>query len=70
MKPSAPEFPLRVIFDDGELLTVDTPEALLNEIDSIDSTTAANEVWVRDGRDRTVLIRMSGGEIQELRIKE
>ena len=63
-----PEFPLRIITDDGECQVVDTPEALLESLDSIDSTDPANRVWVRDVLDRTVRLRMVGGVVEVLEL--
>ena len=60
----SPEFPIRIITDDGEVEIVDSPEDLIERIDSIDS--AAGHVWVRDAYDRTVTIRMRAGFIEEL----
>ncbi|HEV7768113.1 MAG TPA: hypothetical protein VGQ76_24135 [Thermoanaerobaculia bacterium] len=62
----SPEFPIRVITDDGECEVIDSPEELIARVDSIDSTDPANRIWVRDALDRTVLIRMRGGEVEML----
>ena len=62
----APDFPLRIITDDGECEVVDSPEDLLNRVDSLDSTDPSNRVWVRDAYDRTVRIRMRGGIVEIL----
>ena len=59
-----PEFPLRLIFDDGEAIVVESPEELMAKIDSIDS--ADSHVWIRDVLDRTVTLRMHGGLIERL----
>jgi hypothetical protein len=61
-----PEFPLRIITDDGECEVIPSPEALMGSVDSIDSTDPANRIWVRDAYDRTVAIRMRGGIIEVL----
>jgi hypothetical protein len=60
----SPEFPIRIITDDGEVEVIASPDDLMATIDSIDST--AGHVWVRDAYDRTVAIRMRGGVIEEL----
>jgi hypothetical protein len=60
----SPEFPLRIIFDDGETAVIASPEDLLAEIDSIDSTDPRNRVWIRDVNDRTVRLRMRGGMVE------
>lgn len=63
----SPEFPIRVITDDGECEVIDSPEELIARVDSIDSTDPANRIWVRDALDRTVLIRMRAGTVEEFR---
>lgn len=63
----SPEFPIRVITDDGECEVIDSPEELIARVDSIDSTDPANRIWVRDAFDRTVLIRMRAGTVEEFR---
>ena len=62
----APEFPIRIITDDGECEVIDSPEDLLARLDSLDSTDPATRVWVRDAYDRTVRIRMRAGTIEVL----
>lgn len=59
-----PEFPIRIITDEGEVEVIESPEELLERIDSIDST--AGHLWVRDAYDRTVSLRMRGGVVEEL----
>jgi hypothetical protein len=61
-----PEFPIRIITDDGECEVVASPEELLNRVESLDSTDPGNRVWVRDAYDRTVRIRMRAGMIETL----
>jgi hypothetical protein len=60
----SPEFPIRIIFDDGAVQEIASPEELLDEIDSIDSTDPGNRIWIRDERDRTVHLRMRGGIVE------
>jgi hypothetical protein len=62
----SPEFPIRVITDDGECEVIDSPDELLARIDSLDSTDPANRVWVRDALDRTVRLRMRSGIVEVL----
>ena len=62
----SPEFPLRIITDEGECEVVASPEDLIQRVESIDSTDPGNRVWVRDALDRTVLIRMRGGVVEVL----
>ena len=60
----APEFPIRIISDDGEVEVIDSPEELMIRVDSLDSSDP--RVWVRDAFDRTVRIRVRGGIVEEL----
>jgi hypothetical protein len=60
----SPEFPIRIIFDDGACEVIDSPEDLMTRVDSIDSDDP--RVWVRDANDRTVRLRMRGGMIEVL----
>ena len=62
----SPEFPIRIISDDGDCQVIDSPEELMARIDSIDSTDPRARIWVRDAYDRTVRVRMRGGMIEEL----
>jgi len=64
----APEFPLRIITDDGECDVIQSPEDLITRVESIDSTDPAGKVWVRDAYDRTVRIRMRAGAVEVLEI--
>ena len=63
-----PEFPIRIITDEGECEVIASPEELMARIDSIDSTDPAARIWVRDAYDRTVRIRMRGGMIDVLAV--
>lgn len=63
-----PEFPLRAIFDDGECVTIDSPEELLATFDTIDATDGRAGVWIRDAYDRTVRLRMRGGWVEVLEV--
>jgi hypothetical protein len=60
----APEFPIRVITDDGECEVIDSPEEMLERIDSIDSSSPDARVWIRDALDRTVRLRMRSGMVE------
>lgn len=64
----APEFPIRIITDDGECEVIDSPEELMARVDSLDSTDPAARVWVRDAYDRTVRIRIRGGIVEALEL--
>lgn len=64
----SPEFPLRIITDEGECEVIASPDELIGSIDSIDSTDPRNRVWVRDALDRTVRIRMRGGRVEVLEL--
>jgi len=65
---AVPEFPLRMIFDDGEVSVVDSPEELLAQVDTIDSSDPANRLWIRDAEDRTVRLRMRGGIVELIEV--
>jgi hypothetical protein len=62
----SPEFPIRVITDDGQCEVIDSPDELLARVDSLDSTDPAGRVWIRDAFDRTVRLRMRNGIVEEL----
>ena len=62
----SPEFPLRIITDEGECEVIDSPEELMARIESIDSTDPRSRIWVRDALDRTVRLRMNAGIVIEL----
>lgn len=62
----SPEFPIRIITDDGECEVIDSPEELIARVDSLDSTDPAFRVWVRDALDRTVRLRMRSGTVEVL----
>ena len=64
-----PRFPLRIIYDDGQLEVIDTADDLVRIVDSIDTTLERNHIWVRDDLDRTVTLRMVGGEIQQFEVE-
>jgi hypothetical protein len=59
-----PDFPIRIIFDDGEVQELADADALMEAIDTIDSTDPGNRIWIRDGQDRTVRLRMRGGMVE------
>ena len=59
-----PDFPIRIIFDDGEVQELADADELLESIDTIDSTDPGNRIWIRDERDRTVRLRMRGGIVE------
>jgi hypothetical protein len=62
----SPEFPIRIIDDEGECVVIDSPEELLGRVDSIDSTDPHGEIWIRDALDRTVLLVMRNGIVEQL----
>ena len=59
----SPEFPIRILTDDGVCEVVDSPEDLIARIYDLDS--ADPKVWVRDAYDRTVNVRVRGGMVEE-----
>ena len=63
-----PEFPLRILLDDGECQVISSPDELIREVVSLDSTDPRNRVWVRDALDRTVLVRVRGGWVEKLEL--
>jgi hypothetical protein len=62
----SPEFPIRILNDEGECEVLASPDELIERIDSIDSTDPSARIWVRDSYDRTVRLRMRGGVVVEL----
>lgn len=64
----SPEFPIRVITDDGECQVIDSPDELMTSVDALDSTDPLSRIWVRDAFDRTVRIRLRGGVIEVLEL--
>ena len=64
----SPEFPLRIITDDGECEVIHSPDELMSSVDSLDSTDPRNRVWVRDAYDRTVQIRVRGGIVEMIAV--
>ena len=63
----APEFPIRIITDEGECEVIDSPDDLIQRIESIDS--GDPRVWVRDAEDRNVRLVMRNGIIEVLAIQ-
>jgi hypothetical protein len=61
-----PEFPIRILFDDGEVVVLESPEELMERIDAIDSSDP--HVWVRDALDRDVVLRMRGGIVESFEV--
>lgn len=68
-KETRPQFPIRILFDDGGCEFIDTPDELFSKLDSIDSTDPKSRIWIRDDDDRTVKIRMSRGELHLLELE-
>ena len=62
----SPEFPIRILFDDGDCEVIDSPEELMERVNDLDSEDP--RVWVRDAWDRTVILRVRGGSVEELRV--
>jgi hypothetical protein len=63
-----PEFPIRLIFDDGEVVVIDSPEELIATVDTLDSGDPSSGVWVRDALDRTVRLRMRNGMVEAIEV--
>jgi hypothetical protein len=62
----SPEFPLRMIWNDGEVTEIASPDELLAQIDTIDTDAERGRVWIRDALDRTVRLRMRAGFVEIL----
>ena len=60
----SPEFPFRIITEDGECEVIASADDLMTQVDSLDSTDPGNHVWVRDAYDRTVRVRIRGGFVE------
>jgi hypothetical protein len=60
----SPEFPIRILFDDGEVVTIETAEEIADAVDSLDSDDT--RVWVRDALDRNVRLRVRNGIVEVL----
>jgi len=60
----APEFPIRILFDDGEVLVLDSPDDIADTIDTLDSRDP--HVWVRDACDRNVTLSVRNGVVEVL----
>lgn len=69
-KPNEPAFPIRFILEDGEVVEVAHPDDIFDHFQNFDSTDPAQKAWVRDVQDRSVRLRMSGGEVHELVVDE
>ncbi len=63
-----PEFPLRIIGADGEVIEIASPEDLMGQIDTIDTRLEADHLWIRDALDRTVILVMRGGMVSEFSV--
>ncbi len=64
----SPEFPIRVITDDGECQVIESPDDLMTSVDALDSTDPLSRIWVRDAWDRTVQIRVRAGLVEVLEL--
>ena len=64
----SPEFPIRLIFDDGEAIVVESPDDLIAQVDTIDSADPVSGVWIRDALDRTVNLRMRSGIVEMIEV--
>ena len=61
-----PLFPIRILFDDGECLELESPEELLERVETIDSDDP--HLWVRDALDRNVALRMRQGMVERFSV--
>lgn len=69
MHPAEPLFPLRIIFDDGEVIIVEEPDDLFDHFSTFDSRDATNRVWIRDELGRTIDLRISFGAVEEISVR-
>ena len=60
----SPIFPIRILFDDGEAVELESPEAISTLFDAFDSDDP--QVWVRDATDRNVKLRVRQGIVEVL----
>jgi hypothetical protein len=63
-RETEPRFPLRIIYDDGQLDLIDSAEALLLKMDGIDTAAERGHLWIRDDLGRTVKLRIVSGEVE------
>ena len=61
-----PEFPIRILFDDGEVLVIESPEEIENAVDALDS--GDPHLWVRDALDRNVRLLVRNGAVEVLEV--
>jgi hypothetical protein len=66
MSESTPVFPLRIIFEDGELVEIEEADQLFDHFTVIDSTDPASGVIIRDQLDRIVKLIINGEQVQLL----
>jgi hypothetical protein len=59
-----PQFPLRIIFDDGETTLIESPEEIFDHFTTVDSIDPAARIWIRDDDGRTVRIVMRDGIVE------
>lgn len=57
-----------MIFDDGEVTVIDSPEELMVAIDTIDTERERDRVWIRDALDRTVRLTMRAGTVERIEV--
>jgi hypothetical protein len=62
----SPEFPIRILFDDGEAVVIETPEEIADAVDALDSDDP--RVWVRDALDRNVRLLVRNGGVEALAV--
>jgi hypothetical protein len=61
-----PLFPIRILFDDGECLELESAEDLLQDVDTLDSDDPS--VWVRDALDRNVTLLVRYGNVERFQL--
>ncbi len=63
----SPEFPIRILFDDGEVVVIESPEEIVDAVEALDSDDP--RVWVRDALDRNVRLVVRNGGVEHLSVK-
>jgi hypothetical protein len=61
-----PLFPIRILFDDGDSLELESPEDLLDRVDTLDSNDP--RIWVRDALDRNVALLVRYGTVERFEV--
>lgn len=63
-----PQFPLKAIFDDGDVWILETPEEVAQNLEWFDSEDGDTSVVVIDARERPVSVKVEALEIKRLEL--